>query len=249
MFGGVNPYLKEETEDEDIHMAFDEGATQVAGTEQEEARDRQRCQLRLTFNEHCTDMSDLNVPLTRCYWYQSALLQSECDLPLLGTYAELTRGQFSLQSQLSSRIITLDTIDFTSLQSENPPLLALGAPKAVAKATPSKAAAKAATIDALAAPAAAPEVLEVSLLTPDSALTGSLPAAPNVEHVSHTDEAPSSSAPADGSVPQQSQLPTQDPTPQESVKARAATPSRQLARNPSSEAPAPKYAKGPSEAL
>ncbi len=84
ILSGVKPYVKEETEDEDIHMAFDEAATQVAGTEEEEARDRQKCQLRFTLNEYCTTMSDKDVLLTRCYWDQSALLQSEWDQSLLG---------------------------------------------------------------------------------------------------------------------------------------------------------------------
>ena len=67
-------------------MAFEEEATPVAATELEDARDRLKCQLRFTLNEHCTTMCDNNVPLTRCYWDQSSFLQSEWDQPLLGKY-------------------------------------------------------------------------------------------------------------------------------------------------------------------
>ena len=61
-------------------------ATHVAGTIDEEARDFEKRQLRFEMNEYCTDIRDKGVPLTRCYWNQSALLQSEWDQSILGKY-------------------------------------------------------------------------------------------------------------------------------------------------------------------
>ena len=174
--------------------------------------------------------------------------------------AELTRGQLALQtqmqaqqSQLTGLLSTLNTIIFSSLP-RNPPLLAIGTTpaEAVAKAAPVAKAgttgtvAKATTSKAAPAPAGT-RVLE-SPVTPSNAMSeGQLNPPQGGEPFSCTEEAPTSPAPAAGSAPQQPQLPMQDPTPQESVKARAPTPSRKLARNPSSEAPAPKHAKGTSE--
>jgi hypothetical protein len=124
--------------------------------------------------------------------------------------AELIRGQLSLQSQLNTLIGTLNTLSFA-------PLFAVAKTEAVAKA-------------------GAPAV--VSLMAPASAFTGVPEQTPNAELFSHTKEAPSPTAPDEGSVVGQLTLPPQEPI------VRSVTPSRQPTRNASAGAPAPKHARG-----
>ena len=82
--------VKQEPEDEDVHMLPSAGAqTPQGGQDLEDARDNEKIQLRFTHNEHTNNLSDKGAPLTRCYWDQSALLQSEWSEPILGKYEGL----------------------------------------------------------------------------------------------------------------------------------------------------------------
>ena len=62
-------------------------------------------------NEYTNDRNDKDVPLTRCYWDQSALLQSEWSETILGKYEGLSiEGVLKLREK--SGVIPLDWSTF-----------------------------------------------------------------------------------------------------------------------------------------
>ena len=135
--------------------------------------------------------------------------------------AALTRGQAELTFQLAGLISTLNTINFGALPRLQPPGDAQPAAGELQVAVANAAAPKASPVTPSSARAPPPESFEEP-------------------QFSHTQVVPSSNT-------NEEELAHQDPTPRESLKARSNTPSRQLTRNASSEAPAAKHAKGPPE--
>ncbi len=93
-------------------MTTEEEAAPVAATDAEDARDLLKRQLRFTLNEYCTNMSDSNVPLTRCYWDQSAFLQSEWSQPLLGKYEGITWQNVAAREGTKNGVLPMGIDDF-----------------------------------------------------------------------------------------------------------------------------------------
>ena len=167
----VAPEAPTEQDDPADNVPMDTGdaATQEAGNEQENSRDRLQGQLRFFQNEHCTKISDSGAPLTR--------------LPPPGD-TQPAAGE----------------------------------------------------LQAAVANAAAPEA---SPVTPSSAR-----APPPTQLLKNRNILTQVVPPLNTS---EQELPPQEPMPRESPKARSNTTSRQRARNPSSEAPVAKHAKGTPE--
>ena len=68
-------------------------------------------QIRFTMNSYTNDRNDKDLPLTRCYWDQSALLQSEWSETILGKYEGLPiEGVLKLREK--SGVIPLDWSTF-----------------------------------------------------------------------------------------------------------------------------------------
>jgi predicted RNA-binding Zn ribbon-like protein len=202
---------------------------------------------------------------------EAALAASEAQNAELRTQvAGLIVGHGDLQRQLNLLVSTLNQLNFAPLfrpgqepagafpqgAPSEPVIAAPAAPAELVSATPAEAV-DASQIASEQMPAS-PEVASPEPKTPDSAFSDpaevaaraaaaaelSMRAATAAESSTNPELVPSPAAPAAGSEDVQAPLSPPEPTPAESVKARSSTPSRQLVRTDSQEAPAAKHYKG-----